>query len=122
MDRKSGHEHYNRLPDSVLMDGGVTPAARCVYAFLAGCVHQGTVARVGQRRIAVRLHFSRSTVEAALAQLEEAGHVKSVGVARSRGMYHLTSNIFGQKQRAGVEELISAPRKRLASVRVEKSA
>lgn len=86
---------------------------------LAGAVHQGNVASIGQRRIAEKLHLNRETVGKALRELEARGHVKVAKLGKQRNCYVLNSNIFGQKQRAGVEELISAPsgHRRLATVR-----
>lgn len=110
-------EHWNRVPDSVLHDRALSFAARCIYAELAGSVHQGTVATVGQRRIAKRLGCSRQTVIEGLRDLEARKHIKVTEIGKQRHSYHLTSDVFGQKQRAGVEEAIYLPRKRLVSVR-----
>lgn len=87
---------------------------------LAGSVHQGTVASIGQRRIADRLGFSRTTVSEAVKDLAAYGHLKIMACGAQRYRYHLTSEVFGSKQRAGVESVImSGPgRKRLATVRV----
>jgi len=41
-------EKYARLPDSVLRDGRLSAAARCVYAGLARFAFQGTTVRIGQ--------------------------------------------------------------------------
>jgi hypothetical protein len=115
-------EHHNRVPDSVLHDGRLSFAARCVYGVLAGSVFQGTVATIGQRLIAKKLHCHQETVSAALRDLEQFGHIVIIRNGKQRHWYHLTSNLFGQKQRAGVEEVqsygpASAPQKRLVSVR-----
>lgn len=81
------------------------------------------MARVGQRRIAERIGVARNTVDAAISALVECGHLKVLVCGKQRGMYHLTSTIFGQKQRALdagesiSEDLISCPRKRLATAR-----
>ena len=41
------------------------------------------------------------------------------GKGKARRIYHLQSAVFGQKQRAGIEEVISSPSggRRLATVR-----
>ena len=111
-------EHYNRLPDSVLYDTRLSASSRCVYAQLAGSVHQGTTATVGQRRIASRLGFSKTTVNASIRELEAYGHITITAGGKQRYLYSLASGVFGSKQRAGVQEVISHPHKRLASVRV----
>src|SRR5207249_1353532 len=81
----------------------------------------GTTVRIGQRRIATRLGFHLETVGHAIRKLEARGHITIVGRGNARRMYHLHSNVFGAKQRAGVEEVISSPSggQRLASVRHE---
>ena len=115
--QKLVQSHWNRIPDSVLLDKRLNASARCVYAYLAGTVHQGTVATVGQRRIAGKLGFSKSTVNEAIKELASNEHIKVIACGAQRYRYHLTSEVFGQKQRAGVETLVSAPRRRLATVR-----
>ena len=112
-------EHWNRLPDSVLFDGRLSLACRCVYAVLPGSVHQGTVARMGQRRISRLLGIHQETVALALRDLAARGHITISGNGNHRRTYHLHSDVFGQKQRAGIEEVISSPSRtpRLASVR-----
>ena len=112
-------EHWNRLPDSVLFDRSLSLACRCVYAVLAGAVHQGTVAKMGQRRISKLLGIHQETVALALRELAERGHITVSGNGNYRRTYHLHSDVFGQKQRAGVEEVIGSPSggRRLATVR-----
>ena len=112
-------EHWNRLPDSVLHDKGLSLAAKCVYAELAGTVHQGNVATLGQRRIASRIGIHQETVGKALKELAGRNHVVTAAFGKQRHCYVLLSNVFGSKQRAGVEELVSAPNghRRLVTVR-----
>lgn len=116
-------EHWNRVPDSVLLDAELTPAARCVYTFIAGSVHQGTTAKVGQRLIARKLGFHQETVALAIKELELRKHLTVFGTGKERRGYHLHSNVFGVKQRAldsgesVKEDLISFPRPRLATAR-----
>lgn len=55
-----------------------------------------------------------------LRELEEAGHIeKAPAVKGKRAFYVLTSPVFGQKQRDGVQETARAPSggRRLVSVR-----
>jgi hypothetical protein len=112
-------EHWNRLPDSVLYDRQLSLASRCVYAVLAGAVHQGTLAKMGQRRISKLLGIHQETVGFALRDLADRGHITISGGGNRRRGYHLNSDVFGQKQRAGIEEVISSPSRtpRLASTR-----
>jgi DNA-binding transcriptional regulator PaaX len=113
---------------SVLHDHNLTFSARCVYAELALHVYQGTTARIGERRLAKLLGASRNTVADGLAELAKAGHIVIAGSGKDRRTYHLTSKVFGRKQRAldagegGEEELVSAPwqGRRLATVRKTK--
>jgi hypothetical protein len=117
-------EKYARTPESVLYDRELSASARCVYTLLSRWVFQGSTAKMGTRKIASDLGFSRTTVDAALVELAERKHLTVHGEGKRRRMYHLTSNIFGRKQRAGVEEvalgpsgqprLVSAPRRRTA--------
>ena len=113
-----GAEKYARVPDSVLLNHGLSMTARCVYGVLARHVFQGTTANIGQRRIANLLGVHVGTVNRALHELEEHEHITIRGRGNGRRIYHLRSLVFGQKQRAGVEEVISSPSRtpRLASV------
>ena len=115
---QSGVEKYARVPDSVLFDHGLSLAARAVYGVLARHVFQGTTVNMGQRRIANLLGTHTETVNLALHELEEQKHISIRGTGRARRIYHLHSPVFGQKQRAGIEEVISSPSRtpRLASV------
>jgi biotin operon repressor len=121
--QKLVQERYGRTPYSVLLDKRLTASARCVYAFLASTVFQGTVASVGQRRIAGQLGISTTTVTQAIKELAAYGHVEVVSAGKQRYCYHMKSSIFGQKQAALdagesiVEELVSFPRRQLATVR-----
>ena len=116
-------EHHNRTPDSVLHDKRLSASSRCVYAELAGAVHQGNTATIGQRRIASRLGFSKTTVNLSIRELAAHGHITVVAVGKQRHLYILNSNIFGEKQRDGVQEVqeygpAKNPRRRLVSARV----
>jgi len=113
-------EKYARLPDSVLYDRRLSPAARCVYGVLARHTYQGTTVRIGQRRIAKLLRMHLETVNAAIHELERYSHIVINGAGKTRRIYHLTSSVFGQKQRAGLEEVIGSPSgvPRLASTRI----
>ena len=112
-------EKYARLPDSVLCDHRLSVTARCVYGALARYAYQGTTVRIGQRRIASLLGIHVETVNMAIHELEECRHIAIRGAGKVRRIYHLSSSVFGQKQRAGVEEAVSGPSRtlRLASIR-----
>ena len=118
---QGGVEKYARVPDSVLFDHGLSLAARSVYGVLARHAFQGTTVNIGQRRIANLLGTHTETVNLALHELAERKHICIRGVGKARRIYHLCSLVFGQKQRAGFEEVISSPSRspRLASVRTD---
>lgn len=86
-------------------------------------VFQGNAATVGIRKLATLTGKSKSTIHRLLQELHEAGHIAPAGRKRGqRGYYVLTSPVFGQKQRqlnteGGTEELVSMPRRRLATAR-----
>ena len=110
---------YARLPREVLADSRLKHRDVCVYAVIASEVWQGNYACVGQRLISGAVHSSPRRVAESIARLERFGHVRRTVEPRGkRGGYVLLSEVFGSKQRAGVQEVISRPRKRLASVRV----
>ena len=112
-------ENYARMPESVLFDEGLSVTARCVYGVLARYVYQGTTVRIGQRRIAKLLGLHVETVNLAVHELEDRQHIVIRGKGKARRLYHLASFVFGKKQRAGIEEVISSPSggRRFASVR-----
>src|ERR1039458_5750336 len=113
-------ENYARMPESVLFDDALSVTARCVYGVLARYVYQGTTVKIGQRRIAGLLGVHVETVNVAIHELEGRQHIAIRGTGRARRIYHLSSSVFGQKQRAGsVQEVISSPSRtrRFASVR-----
>jgi hypothetical protein len=89
-----------------------------VCCMLAGSLWQGNTARIGTRLLAVYVRASRRLVVESLHRLEIRGHVQKAARRGQRQMYVLTSPVFGQKQRAGIEEVISSPSRtpRLASV------
>jgi hypothetical protein len=89
---------------------------------LAGAVWQGSTAKIGTRLIAKSIHASRRLVIGSLRRLAARGHIQKTTRRRGeRELYVLTSMVFGQKQRAGIEEVISSPSRtpRLASVRID---
>jgi hypothetical protein len=118
---QSGVEKYARLPESVLFDRRLSVSARCVYGVLARYAYQGTTVRIGQRRIARLLGLHVETVNAAIHELETLRHIAVRGQGKTRRIYHLCSSVFGQKQRDGIEEVISSPSRtpRFASIRTE---
>jgi hypothetical protein len=112
-------EKYARIPDSVLFDDGLSVAGRAVYCVLARYVFQGTTVKIGQRRIAHVLGMHVETVNGAIHELEEREHIAIRGQGQSRRVYCLRSSVFGKKQCAGVDEVISSPSggRRFASAR-----
>ena len=114
-------EKYARIPDSVLFDKDLSITARCVYSVLARRAFQGATANIGQRRIAHLLGIHLGTVNRSLHELKERQHIDIRGNGKGRRIYHLRSMVFGQTQRAGIEEVIISPSRtpRLASVRID---
>lgn len=115
--RKSEHstptERYSRIPDSVLSDRGLSPAAKCVYAAIARSSWQGATAKLGQRQIAQRSGLSVGTVNLGIAALVASGHMQQVkDSAGRRSTYILTSSVFASKAKTGVREIVSSPRGR----------
>jgi len=108
----------------VLYDKELSFSARCVYAALADRVGSGATTSIGMRLLAKRLGASKTTVCDAVKELVDRGHVKVRPFGKQRAIYHLTSNRFGYKQRALdagesiTEELISKPRRRLATAKL----
>lgn len=93
---KSVHsEHWSKIPDSVLFDGRISFAARCVYATLAGSAHRGGTATIGQRRVAGLLGSHQETVLLAIRELEKVGHVELIGSGQARRGYRLMSGLSG---------------------------
>jgi len=111
---------YARIPREVVCDATLKMLDVRVYCMLAGSVWQGATAKIGTRLIATCIHASRRLVIESLHRLEDRGHIRRAAVRRGqRETFVLMSLVFGQKQRAGVEEVISSPSKgrRFASVR-----
>lgn len=116
-------EHFSRIPDSVLLDGELTGEARCVYAYLAGCIWEGTTTSVGMRLIATKLNFHQQTVRKAILLLADRKHLTICGSGKRRRLYHLHSDVFTVEQRkldsgeVKAEKIVSYPNKRLATTR-----
>jgi hypothetical protein len=111
---------YARIPWEVACDRRLKPLDVRVYCIISGPTFQGTTSQVGQRLIANLIHAARVSVVESLRRLECCGHIKRAVRKRGRReMYLMTSKVFGKKQRAGHEEIISSPSgtPRLASVR-----
>jgi len=117
----SGQIRYARVPESVLHDGKLSVSARLIYAEMALWVFQGSVTRVGQRRIAAQLGYHQETVSLGIQELVNRGHVKVLGKGKTRRSYILQSPVFSQKQ--GQETVVvSAPSgaRRMVSVDLER--
>jgi len=113
---------YARLPREGIGDPELKLLDMRVYGMLAGSVWQGNTARIGTRLLAGYVRASRRLVVKSLQRLERRGHIEKAAARRGqRQMYVLLSPIFGRKQRAGFEEVISSPSRspRLASVRID---
>ena len=112
--------NYARVPWEVVCDRRLKPLDIRVYCMISGPTFQATTAKVGTRRIADCVHASRRLVIGRIRRLEDCGHIKRGKPIRGRReVYVVTSDVFGRKQRAGIEEVISSPSRtpRLASTR-----
>jgi len=112
--------NYARLPREVICDPELKLLDIRVYCMLAGSVWQGNTARMGTRLLASYVRASRRLVVESLQRLEKRRYLEKAAARRGqRQMYVLLSPVFGQKQRAGIQEVISSPSRtpRLASVR-----
>jgi DNA-binding IclR family transcriptional regulator len=79
----------------VLTDKRVSPLARVVYSFLAGCAFDGPRVRVGQRYVAESVGASQPTIHRCLRELAAAGHLEPVAAeAGRRFAYDLKSPVF----------------------------
>ena len=115
---KRSPKWYGRIPADVLLDESLSSDAVRVYGILALWVFQGDVAYIGMREIGRLSGLSPATV---MRRVKELAAAKYIEVRKAetgkRSWYVMTSPVFGQKQRAGVEELVSAPRRRLVTAR-----
>lgn len=83
------------MPLEVLTDKRLSPVARVIYSFLAGCAFDGSRVRVGQRFVAESLGTSRMTVNRSLQALAKAGHLETIlGPSGKRSAYNLKSPVF----------------------------
>ena len=88
-----------------------------MFGILSLKTFQGNVATLGVRKLADLSGKGKSTVNRALRELAEIGHIRPAERKRGqRGFYVLTSPVFAQKQ-GEADEIISRPRKRLVSVK-----
>jgi Bifunctional DNA primase/polymerase, N-terminal len=107
---------YSRVPADVLDDPDLKSRDIRVYAALASRCFQTNVAHAGKRLLARIAGCSARLVLESLRRLQETGHIQKPPGRQhgQRGCYVLLSPIFGQKQRAGVEEIVSGPKGRFA--------
>jgi CRP-like cAMP-binding protein len=115
-----------RVPLSVNMDKRLNGTDIRVYCGISCAVFQGNVCRRSYQDIAEDSGVTRQQVARSVKRLVKTGHVRpsQSNEVRSKGWLMLPSPVFGQKQRAGVEEvaigpsgqprLVSAPRRRTA--------
>jgi hypothetical protein len=115
-------KRYARVQREVYTDPRLEARGVRIYCVLASSCWQGSVAQVGKRLIAKEACCAECDVISSLRKIEAAGHIqKHAGRRRGhRAMYVLLSSVFGQKQRAGVEEVVSGPDGRLRLVTVRK--
>lgn len=108
----------------MVCDPDLKPLDIRVFCVLSGPVFTGSVTSIGTRLLARSVHASRRLVIASLNRMEKRGYIMRPPVKRGeRPFYVLTSDVFGQKQRALnngesiKEDLVSYPRRRLATAR-----
>jgi DNA-binding IclR family transcriptional regulator len=108
----------------ILESRRISDRAKLVYCLLAAWVFEGSVARIGQRRIAKRLGFSQPSASRCLKELNEAGFIVPIREGNGkRNWYRLTDPIFRQKQgketvlrsaRSGVPRMVSVAKEDVA--------
>lgn len=115
---------YGRTPQEILEDPEVHSESVRIYGLMAMWVFQGNVVKKGVRYFAKCIKKSPATALRRIRQLIELGLVKQGAVnPGERAYYVLVSPLFAKKQRALdagqaiTEDLVSFPRKRLATVR-----
>jgi hypothetical protein len=111
---------YARVPWEVVCDARLKPLDVRVYCMISGPTYQGATSKVGTRKIASCIHVSRRLVVESIHRLEECRHLQRCNRGRGkRETYFLASDVFSQKQRAGIDEVVVNPdgHRRLASVR-----
>ena len=88
-------KRYAKVPMQVLTDTSISPRARVVYSFMAGCAFDGPRVRVGQRFIAEAVGFSLGSVNHSIRELAQAGHLEPIlGPSGKRSAYDLKSPVF----------------------------
>lgn len=116
---------YGRSPASVSLDLSISSDAFRVYSVLSLNTFQGNTSALGLRQLGTLLNKSAATIKRRVDELIKAGHLEVTKRANGRRMiYVFTDPCFGQKQRAGIEEvafgpsgiarMVSSPRKRSA--------
>jgi len=121
-DEPLSRTQFSRIPQEVSSDRRLKSRDVRVYGVLASACWQGSVAEVGKRRIAKLACCAERLVIDSLKKLEATKHIQTQPGHRrgQRGRYMLLSSVFGQKQRADIEETIAGPGGRLRLVAVRK--
>ncbi len=97
---------YARVPESVLLDQGLSPSDLKVYIVLAMHVFEGNIACIGQRKIAKMASMDRRNVRDCIEKLAKGGHISTSTVKfQRRSIYQLNHSLFrsGADLRVGVE-------------------
>lgn len=109
---------HGRMPAAILLDPALSSDAVKLYGILALKTFQGNISSIGLRQLGKLAGMSPATAMRRLRELISTGHLKiSKAGNGQRAWYELTSPVFAQKQRAGVETIVQYPRRRLVSVR-----
>lgn len=115
---------HGRTPQQVLEDPTLHAEAKCIYGLMALWVFQGNVCKRGIRYFAQCIGKSPATAYRRIKELIAFGLITQGAVNRGKRSYYiLVSPLFAQRQRAldegeaVTEDLVSYPRRRLATVR-----
>lgn len=98
---------FAMISEAILVDRELQRLDVSVYGLLA-CSRRGPFVSLGERRIAVRLHVRRRSVQNSIARLIKAGYLKLSAPAKRgfRARYELTSSVFAAKAKAKTESSV----------------
>lgn len=120
--RKPLGKLYGRVPVSVLMDPDLSGVDVRVFAGMARWVMQGDICCKSHTDIGLGCRVTPRQVRRSIKALILGGHICAASSNKPKAIctYQLNSDVFAQKQRDGVQEIVSAPSggKRLSSVRL----
>lgn len=95
---------HARVPVEVTYDDRLSYFSRVVYTAIAGCVFEGKIADVSQRKLAADLKTTQSRVSKAVKELVSCGHLEVFAGHGRRVNYRLMSDVFKVKPLAEPHE------------------